>query len=57
MWLYLKVYTLTDAMQLQNVSADGKKAESQAQEAKIEEIDQKEQQVLPEEDNSKVAEN
>nr|AFK39734.1 unknown [Lotus japonicus] len=40
---------------LQDVSADVKKAESQ--EAKIEEIDQKEQQVLPEEDNSKVAEN
>lgn len=44
-----------NAMQLQDVSADVKKAESQ--EAKIEEIDQKEQQVLPEEDNSKVAEN
>ncbi|KAK7303795.1 hypothetical protein RJT34_14712 [Clitoria ternatea] len=39
---------------LQDVSGDVKQAQSL--EAKIEEIDKEEQQVLPEEDNSKVAE-
>lgn len=42
-------------LQLQDVSGDSEKARSQ--ETKIEEIEKEDQQVLPEEDIGKVAEN
>lgn len=46
---------LTNALQLQDGAEDSEK--TQPEETKIEKIDKEEQQVLPDEENGKIAEN